>query len=130
MTRNIMKGNFKLKVSILLLFFSFCCIKSTWGQEDCNNKISLGEVTTTKVDEKLGSIAINVISSGRFESKLFIVSGAGKTLLQTQYGEGNEKVVFKNVEANEDLQVLVTFLDEVGGWCKRRQISEIKTLVK
>jgi hypothetical protein len=102
-------------------------VKSTWAQEDCGNKISLKEIATTAVDENLGSITINVISSGKFESELFMITGAGKVLLGTQVGEGNEVIIFDNLKAYENLQVLVTFLDEKGAWCKKRQISEIKT---
>lgn len=128
MTRNIMKGNFKRKVSILLLLLCFCLVKSTWAQEvNCGNQISLKEVKASEVTTSTGSIIISVVSSGKFEAQLFEISGMGKQLLSTQLGELSQEIVFQKIKNSDNLQVLVTFLDEKGGWCKRRQISEIKT---
>lgn len=80
------------------------------------------------VSSGTASITINVISSGKFEAQLFEISGGRKQLLGTKLGERSQEVVFENTKDSENLRVLVTFLDEENGWCKRRQISEIKTL--
>lgn len=98
MTRNIMKGNFKLKVTILLLFLCFCLAKSTWAQGiNCNNKIHI--VSNTSVKSGLdGKLVAQIDGSGSFEAKLYEVSSMGKVLKASIKRSGSGEIIFSNLK--------------------------------
>jgi hypothetical protein len=100
------------------------------AQITCDNTIKLKDVVATAHDSETGKIHIDVTTLGAFEAKLFQVSGSGKVLFSQKTGQLSQEIQFNDLPGDENFQVLVIFTDEKEAWCKRRQISEIKTLAQ
>jgi hypothetical protein len=124
MTRNIMKGNFKLKVSILLLFFSFCCIKSTWAQGDnCGNNIRI--ISTTSAGQgNNGSVKAQIDGSGLFEVKLFEISAKGKSLIKVVKSFNAGLIIFDNLKVGS-YKILVEYTEYTDPMCQFLQLGGI-----
>jgi hypothetical protein len=119
-----MKGNFKLKVSILLLFFSFCCIKSTWAQElNCGTKIKLISSTSGNGTTD-GRIEAQVEGTGRFEAKLFAVSAKGNSFVKATEGSNSVAIVFEGLE-DGNYKILVEYAEGKDPMCQFLQIAGI-----
>lgn len=96
----------------------------------CINKVSLINTEKTSSGSNEGTIEVGVTSGGRYEAELYLITGSGKTLVQKKLGSGNENVLFSNLAGEDNYQVLVIFNSEQEDFCKKRQISEISTLIK
>lgn len=123
-----MKGNFRLKVSILLLFFAFCCTKPTWGQSKCNSEILLKEINTATSGQDNGSIALEVKSDGGFECRLYRMTSTKDELVGTIKGSGDQLVTFENLAPYGLYSVVTTFYAEEDFKCKERQITDLSTI--
>lgn len=115
--------NFK----IFIFLFLFLNILPD-AKAQCANKIELAKVETTSPDNDLGTIEVNISTRGTFKSQLFRVTGSGKILDQEKFGNGNSKITFSSLKADDNYQVLVIFESEEKNSCAKRQISEISTL--
>lgn len=124
----IMKGNFRLKGSILLLFFSFCCLKSTSVMAQCNSGIYLIEVIKTSPGLNDGSIAVNIETTGGFECILYRISGSGYELVETIKGSSNKLIEFKNLPSYNSYVIIATFNSEDDIMCTKRQLSDLSTI--
>lgn len=121
---NNMKGNLKLKVSILMLFFSFCCIKSTWAQEvNCGNKIQIVKTSPASI-QNMGRIEAQIEGSGSFEANLFSISGKGKTLIKTIEGSNSDLVVFEDLNEG-NYKILVEYTEIKDPMCQFLQLAGI-----
>ena len=119
-----MKGNFKRKVSILLLFLCFCMAKSTWAQEvNCGTDIRLISSTSGEGSND-GRIEAQVVGSGQFEAKLFEVSAKGNSLVKAVNGSNSATIVFEDLE-DGNYKILVEYAESKEPMCQFLQIAGI-----
>lgn len=123
-----MKSNFLLKGSLLLLFFSFCCIKSTSVIAQCNSGIYLKEVVKATPDQENGSITVSIETSGAFECILYRMTSVQDILIEKVEGKNNQMVTFKNLPPDGFYKAVVTFSSENDLICKKRQLSDLSTI--
>jgi len=120
----IMKGNFQLKLTIFLLFFSFWGLKPTWGQEvDCGNRVEIIKAVPVNSVQN-GKLEIAIKSEGTFECELFKVSGAGKVSVGVQEGLRSGVIVFSDLEEGH-YKMLVKFNGEEDPLCHLQQLAGI-----
>jgi len=123
-----MKGNFKLKGSFLLVFFLFCCLKSTSGLAQCNSGIYLKEITKAVIGQENGAIAVNIVTAGDFECVLYRLSGSGYELVEKIKGVNSKLVEFMNLPPYNSYTVRVTFHSEEDILCTQLQLSDLSTI--
>lgn len=123
-----MKGNFKLKGSFLLVFFLFCCLKSTSGLAQCNNGIYLKEIVKSVSGQDNGTIAVNVEAAGDYECFLYRLSGSGYELVEKIKGVNSKLIEFKNLPAYNSYTVRVNFHSEEDILCAQIQLSDLSTI--
>lgn len=123
-----MKGNFILKGSILVLFFSFCCLKPTSVRAQCTSGIVLKEVIKADPYQEDGSIAVNIATSGAFECALYRMTIAQDILIEKVNGQNNQTVVFESLPPDNYFKVVVMFSSEEDLKCRKRQITNLSTL--
>lgn len=120
----------KRKNKIILLLMIMLCGLGFPAKAQCDIKISLIKVEKSSLDIDTGSIEVVVEANGSFTSELYKITGSGKELVQKKAGSGRQNLIFQDLAAFDNYQVLVIFNDEEEVFCKKRQLSEISTSKK
>lgn len=121
---------FKRSKILILLLMILLSVFGHKAQAQCEIKISLLNVETTSLDLDNASIEVQVEGKGNFISELYKVTLSGKELIQKKAGTGRQNLIFQDLAAFDNYQVLVIFNDEEEVFCKKRKISEISTSIK